>query len=76
MTIHLDWGEAEFWQQYESVNESVIATADAAARLGGSGAVLKRVRFDWFAYPACAAPQYGERNQTRDKSCGPTDFGS
>jgi hypothetical protein len=31
MTIHLDWGEAEFWQQYESVNESVIATTDVAA---------------------------------------------
>jgi hypothetical protein len=36
MTIYLDWGEAEFWQQYESVNESVIATADAAARLAAA----------------------------------------
>jgi hypothetical protein len=32
MTIHLDWGEAESWQQYESVNESVIATTHAAVR--------------------------------------------
>jgi hypothetical protein len=35
MTIYLDWDEAEFWQQYESVNESVIATAHAAVRYGG-----------------------------------------
>jgi hypothetical protein len=35
MTIHLDWDEAEFWQQYESVNESVIATVHAAVRHGG-----------------------------------------
>jgi hypothetical protein len=34
MTIHLDWDEAEFWQHYESVNESVIATAHAAVRYG------------------------------------------
>jgi hypothetical protein len=27
MAIHLDLGEAEFWQQYESANECVIATA-------------------------------------------------
>jgi hypothetical protein len=67
MTIHLDWGEAEFWQQYESVNESVIATADAAARLGAA------VRFSpggsdsigLHSNPACAAPQYGERKQTK-----------
>jgi hypothetical protein len=32
MTIHLDRGEAEFWQQYESVNECVIATAHVAVR--------------------------------------------
>jgi len=27
IAIHLDLGEAEFWQQYESANECVIATA-------------------------------------------------
>jgi hypothetical protein len=32
MTIYLDWGEAEFWQHYESANKSVIATGHAAAR--------------------------------------------
>jgi hypothetical protein len=32
MTVHLDRGEAEFWQQYESFNECVIATAHAAVR--------------------------------------------
>jgi hypothetical protein len=30
MTIYLGQGEAEFWQQYESANECVIATAHAA----------------------------------------------
>jgi hypothetical protein len=35
MTIYLDWDEAEFWQQYESANESVIATARAAVRYDG-----------------------------------------
>jgi hypothetical protein len=79
MTIHLDWGEAEFWQQYESVNESVIATADAAARFGAA------VRFSPQAGPiglvcirtllALHRNTYGERKQ-RDNSCGPTDFGS
>jgi hypothetical protein len=78
MTIHLDWGEAEFWQQYESVNESVIATADAAARLGAA------VRFS----PSSGSDSIGlhrtllalRRNtgsrKQRDNSCGPTDFGS
>jgi hypothetical protein len=32
MAIHLDLGEAEFWQQYESVNERVIATVRVATQ--------------------------------------------
>ena len=54
MTVHLDRGEAEFWQQYESVNEYVIATAHAAAQYVGrpktSSLTLTRGR------PTCLLP--------------------
>jgi hypothetical protein len=77
MTIHLDWGEAEFWQQYESVNESVIATARAEIGRSIAGAVSRSIEpeCDCFASSRLRSAPDGEREE-RDNSCGPTDFGS
>jgi hypothetical protein len=73
MTIYLDLDEAEFWQHYESVNESVIATARAAARYGDRfrPSKLPAAVRSCVEPLACAPPQ-----REGDSSCGPTDFGS
>jgi hypothetical protein len=74
IAIHLDLDEAEFWQQYESANECVIATA-----LCQSGrpppktlpcpSVMRRLN-----PPRLREARLGPRREMG--TCGPTNFGS
>jgi hypothetical protein len=86
IAIHLDLGEAEFWQQYESANECVIATAlcclvtprcdrPAARRLLPTLPAPAALVGAMCAYDPLLAEKGGE-GKKGEGACGPTNFGS